>query len=136
MATDNKIVWFGLGAVTAVLLLRYYNKNKGLMVEDIQKDASKVLKSAQDNLNPTKRAKRNGVLEIRDIKNAPKAEVKEPISVPVRNLIPSVYDTGVGEDIFANMSGPIAPTSMQGACKCADTHPKRYRTLHLNPNLS
>jgi hypothetical protein len=136
MATDNKIVWFGLGAVAAVFLLRYYNKNKGLMVQDIQSDASKVLKSAQDNLNAP-RTKRNGVLEIRDIKNAPKAEVKEPINVPVRNLIPNVYDNNIGDDVFANMTGgTFAPTSMQGACKCSDTTPKRYKTLHLNPYLS
>ena len=53
MATDNKLVWFGLGAVAAVLLLRYYNKNKGLMVGDIKNDASNLVKAAQDNLNIT-----------------------------------------------------------------------------------
>lgn len=137
MATDNKIVWFGLGAVAAVFLLRYYNKNKGLMVQDIKTDASKLVQTAQDNLNAQpKRKIKNGVLEVKDIKNAPKVEVKKPIYLPAQNLIPSVYDTGVNDDIFANMTGPTTPTGMQEACNCADNKPNKHVPLNLNPYLS
>jgi hypothetical protein len=135
MATDNKIVWFGLGAVAAVLLLRYYNKNKGLMVGDIKNDASNLVKAAQDNLNITTTPLLNTPIVASDLVNTSKRKVIDPIYVPVRNQIPTRYDTGIGEDIFQNMTGPTTPTSLQGACKCSDKKRKNTKTPITNPEI-
>ena len=135
MATDNKIVWFGLGAVAAVLLLRYYNKNKGLMVGDIKNDASNLVKAAQDNLKATTTPLLNTPIVASDLVNRDKRKVIDPIYVPVRNQIPTRYDTGIGEDIFQNMTGPTTPTSLQGACKCSSKKPKYSKMSVINPEL-
>ena len=135
MATDNKIVWFGLGAVAAVLLLRYYNKNKGLMVGDIKNDASNLVKAAQDNLKATTTPLLNTPIVASDLVNRDKRKVIDPIYVPVRNQIPTRYDTGIGEDIFQNMTGPTTPTSLQGACKCEDKKPRYSKMSVINPEL-
>ena len=135
MATDNKIVWFGLGAVAAVLLLRYYNKNKGLMVGDIKNDASNLVKAAQDNLNITTTPLLNTPIVASDLVNTNKRKVIDPIYVPVRNQIPTRYDTGIGEDIFQNMTGPTTPTSLQGACKCSEKQTKNRKMLNINPEI-
>ena len=135
MATDNKIVWFGLGAVAAVLLLRYYNKNKGLMVGDIKNDASNLVKAAQDNLKATTTPLLNTPIVASDLVNRDKRKVIDPIYVPVRNQIPTRYDTGIGEDIFQNMTGPTTPTSLQAACKCEDKTPKYPKMSVINPEL-
>jgi hypothetical protein len=135
MATDNKIVWFGLGAVAAVLLLRYYNKNKGLMVGDIKSDAANLVKGAQDNLKATTTPLLNTPIVASDLVNRDKRKVIDPIYVPVRNQIPTRYDTGIGEDIFQNMTGPTTPTSLQGACKCSGKQNKNRKMLNINPEL-
>jgi hypothetical protein len=135
MATDNKIVWFGLGAVAAVLLLRYYNKNKGLMVGDMKNDASNLVKAAQDNLKATTTPLLNTPIVASDLVNRDKRKVIDPIYVPVRNQIPTRYDTGIGEDIFQNMTGPTTPTSLQGACKCEDKKPRYKKMSVINPEL-
>jgi len=135
MATDNKLVWFGLGAVAAVLLLRYYNKNKGLMVGDIKNDASNLVKAAQDNLNITTTPLLNTPIVASDLVNRDKRKVIDPIYVPVRNQIPTRYDTGIGEDIFANMTGPTTPTNIQDACRCADKKRKNSKRGLTNPEL-
>jgi hypothetical protein len=135
MATDNKIVWFGLGAVAAVLLLRYYNKNKGLMVGDIKSDAANLVKGAQDNLKATTTPLLNTPIVASDLVNRDKRKVIDPIYVPVRNQIPTRYDTGIGEDIFANMTGPTTPTGIQDACKCASKKTKYPKTSLTNPEL-
>ena len=135
MATDNKIVWFGLGAVAAVLLLRYYNKNKGLMVGDIKNDASNLVKAAQDNLNITTTPLLNTPIVASDLVNRGKTKVIDPIYVPVRNQIPTRYDTGIGEDIFANMTGPTTPINIQDACRCADKKRKNSKRGLTNPEL-
>ena len=135
MATDNKIVWFGLGAVAAVLLLRYYNKNKGLMVGDIKNDASNLVKAAQDNLKATTTPLLNTPIVASDLVNTNKRKVIDPIYVPVRNQIPTRYDTGIGEDIFQNMTGPTTPTSLQAACKCEDKKPRYKKMSVINPEL-
>jgi len=135
MATDNKIVWFGLGAVAAVLLLRYYNKNKGLMVGDIKSDATNLIKGAQDNLKATTTPLLNTPIVASDLVNSAKRKVIDPIYVPVRNQIPTRYDTGIGEDIFQNMTGPTTPTGIQDACKCASKKTKYSKTSVTNPEL-
>jgi len=136
MATDNKIVWFGLGAVAAVLLLRYYNKNKGLMVGDMKNDASNLVKAAQDNLKATTTPLLNTPIVASDLVNTAKTKVIDPIYVPVRNQIPTRYGTGIGEDIFANMTGgPTTPTNIQDACRCADKKLKKSKGGLINPEL-
>jgi hypothetical protein len=135
MATDNKIVWFGLGAVAAVLLLRYYNKNKGLMVGDIKSDAANLVKGAQDNLKATTTPLLNTPIVASDLVNSGKRKVIDPIYVPVRNQIPTRYGTGIGEDIFANMTGPTTPTGLQDACKCSSKKNKYQKTSLTNPEL-
>jgi len=135
MATDNKIVWFGLGAVAAVLLLRYYNKNKGLMVGDIKNDASNLVKAAKDNLNITTTPTLKTPIVASDLINRDKRKVIDPIYVPARNQIPTRYGTAVGDDIFQNMTGPTTPTNLQDACKCSTKKPKYSKMSVINPEL-
>jgi hypothetical protein len=70
-----------------------------------------------------------------DLVNRDKRKVIDPIYVPVRNQIPTRYDTGIGEDIFQNMTGPTTPTSLQGACKCEDKKPRYSKMSVINPEL-
>lgn len=133
---DNKILYFGLGAVAAVLLLRYYNKKSGLLVGDIKSDAANLVKSAQDNLNATTNPTAKPPIVTSDIVNTRNRKVIDPIYVPVRNLIPTRYGTGIGAEVFANMTGPTTPTGLQNACRCADEQPNKYLPLDINPYLS
>ena len=57
-----------------------------------------------------------------------KVPAKEPISIPAINLIPNVYDRGIGMEMpvnadggqgYYNMSG-FCSENMQNACRCAD----------------
>ena len=105
------------------------------MVGDIKNDASNLVKAAQDNLNITTTPLLNTPIVASDLVNRGKTKVIDPIYVPVRNQIPTRYDTGIGEDIFANMTGPTTPTNIQDACRCADKKRKNSKRGLTNPEL-
>ena len=61
-----------------------------------------------------------------------KVPVKEPIYVSPVNLVPNIYDRGVGQPLMAsgeayyNMSG-VCTEDIQKACKCQENKSKDYK---------
>ena len=59
-----------------------------------------------------------------------KPELKEPISMPANNLIPSVYDRGVNQPLpdqyYASFAGTCSE-NIQSACKCTSSKNEKYQ---------
>jgi hypothetical protein len=122
MATDNKILWFGAGALTVILLARYYNKKKmPVKTSDLEnKNPGPISISIEPNPvanNPVGSASplTSGPITV----NALGEGVKKPIYVSPRNLIPNVWDRGVGTPMYINADGGGEYTGIQKACKCS-----------------
>lgn len=59
--------------------------------------------------------------------------IKQPITIPATNLIPNVYDRGVGQfvdfsgsDRYYNMSG-VCSESVADACRCSVKDKESYK---------
>lgn len=64
-----------------------------------------------------------------------KVPVKEPITIAATNLVPNIYDRGIGAPLpvnangnegFYNLSG-VCSENIQSACKCADRPKENYK---------
>ena len=121
MATDNKILWFGAGALAVILLARYYNKKKPVVTSDLaKKNPGPISISIEPNPianNPVGSASplTAGPITV----NALGQGVKEPIYVYPENLIPTVWDRNVGSPMYINADGAGEYTGIQKACKCS-----------------
>jgi hypothetical protein len=110
-----------LGIVGAVAIITYFvYRKKGLKVQD--------LKGVKD--SPTPKQPLVGI-EISEIKKKNFTElqftggrqnIKSDLIIKPRNLIPNVYDRGIGDEVnfLGNMTG-VATLNIDKACKCADT---------------
>lgn len=119
MKLTNTQTWViaGVAVVAAYMLLR----KKPMAVSDIKSD-----KPAPAPQNPLRG------MEIADVgkKTAPmelafsgfKSPVKEPLYIRPRNVVPSIYDRGIGDEV--NFYGNVkegATVNINTACKSADT---------------
>jgi hypothetical protein len=120
MATDNKILWFGAGALTIILLARYYNKKKTLKTSDLKNQGAPIVVAIEP--DPTLNTRpvgspshfTSGPITVNDLGQA----VKKPIYISPQNLIPNVWDRGVGESIYMNATGGEY-YNIQKACRCS-----------------
>jgi hypothetical protein len=117
METSNKILWFGAGVVGTILLLRYYSKKKDVKVKDLKNENPPIIVGIPD-LKPVPQQPSSGLTANPVTINALGSGVKPPIYVSPQNLIPNVYDRGVGAPMFMNATGG-APANIQEACRCA-----------------
>jgi hypothetical protein len=132
---NNTLLWVGAGALVAYWLLR-----------DTKKKDSAIAPSANPGMGTTPslpKAKRMVELNINDLQNPvvrkvvnipqpriideiDRPDLKEPIFVNPVNLVPNIYDRGVGQPIYPsqvtafahNMNGDCT-TGVYKACRCA-----------------
>ena len=113
------ILLLGGVALVAYLLLR--RRKRPMMASDIKTTVSAPTPA------PTVKAAFNDVLKknpvvVEDIV----VPIKKPIVVPATNLIPNIYDRGVGQPVdfdssgerYYNMSG-VCWESVSNACQCS-----------------
>ncbi len=132
METGNKILWFGAGVVGTLLLLRYYSKKKGVKVEDLKNDNPPIIVGIPD-LKPAPTQPANALTANPVTVSALGSGRKPPIYMSAENLVPNIYDRGVGAPMFMNATGG-APTNIQDACKCASKNrPRKTILSQFNP---
>lgn len=132
MATDNKILWFGAGIVATILALRYYSKKKGVKVEDLKNENPPIIVGIPDP-KPAPQQPSSGLTANPVTVSALGSGVKPPIYMSSQNLIPNIYDRGVGAPMFMNATGG-APTNIQDACRCAPKNrPRKTILSQFNP---
>lgn len=124
---NRDILLLGGVALLAYLLLR--RKKRPMMASDIKTTVSAPTPA------PTAKAAFSSVLKknpvvVEDIV----VPVKKPIMIPATNLIPNIYDRGVGQDVdfgasgekYYNMSG-ICSESVAQACNCSVKNKESYK---------
>jgi hypothetical protein len=132
MATDNKILWFGAGIVATILALRYYSKKKAVKVEDLKNENPPIIVGIPDP-KPAPQEPSSGLTANPVTVSALGSGVKPPIYMSSQNLIPNIYDRGVGAPMFMNATGG-APTNIQDACRCAPKNrPRKTILSQFNP---
>jgi hypothetical protein len=110
------------GIVGAVAIIGYFVfRKKPLSVQDIQKD-----KDAPTPKKPivgieVSELKKRGTSELQ-FTGGFKSPLKEPLYIKPRNLIPNVYDRGIGDEVnfLGNMLEGKATLNISNACKCSD----------------
>jgi hypothetical protein len=120
MATDNKILWFGAGALTVILLARYYGKKKPVVNADLKNQNPPIVVAIDPNpsLNPGPVSSASPLTSGPVTVNALGNGVKRPIYVSPENLIPNIYDRGIGDPVYMNAIGGEYD-DIQQACRCS-----------------
>lgn len=142
MNTKN-IVLIGVSALAGYYLYVWYQnkyRNK-LGVPESNKGVGEMPKN--------KESKADNKVDLSVIKNEPSSSVRNPVTIedivvpkpsvmiPPINLIPNVYDRGVGREMavsadgsisgFYNNLSPQTLENIQMACRCADKHKINYK---------
>lgn len=122
MATDNKILWFGAGVVGTILLLRYYNKKRNVMVADLKNQNPPIIVGIPDP-TPLPQQPSSGLTANPVTINALGSGVKPPIYMSAQNLVPNIYDRGVGAPLFVNADAAFQDSKgIQNRCRCAENN--------------
>ena len=134
MATDSKILWFGAGVVGTILLLRYYSKKKDVKVTDLKNQNPPIIVGVPDPTPPPQQ-RSSGLTANPLTLNAFGSGVKPPIYMSAQNLVPNIYDRGVGAPLFANADAPFEDSKgIQNRCRCAvSNRPQRSILSQFNP---
>ena len=117
METGNKILWFGASVVATILTLRYYSKKKEVKVSDLKNENPPLTTAPSPNPEPTPAS--SGLTANPVTVSALGSGKKPPIYMSAENLVPNIYDRGIGAPMFMNAAGHIPTTDIQTACKCA-----------------
>jgi len=145
----NTKTLLGIGGV-AILAYYLFRNKKNVEVSDLQKEPANVIPAVVKNLNnqvlvsdlssnSQARTGIGGPIKVRRsrlILDQIKVPVKAPIEINPINLIPNVYDRGVGQEInlaasgeiqgfYENMAGTCTE-QIQNACKCSRDYKPRY----------
>jgi hypothetical protein len=134
MATDSKILWFGAGVVGTILLLRYYSKKKDVKVTDLKNQNPPIIVGVPDPTPPPQQ-RSSGLTANPLTLNAFGSGVKPPIYMSAQNLVPNIYDRGVGAPLFANADAAFEDSKgIQNRCRCAvNNRPQRSILSQFNP---
>ena len=145
----NTKTLLGIGGVAILAYVLFRNKKK-VQVSDLQKQPVNVIPAVirrkkdlvtLDDLSSNSQARTGigGPTKVRRsrlILDQTKIPVKEPIIINPINVIPNVYDRGVGMELavsasgevqgyYENMSG-ICTEQLQKACKCTSEKQERF----------
>jgi len=129
----------GLGILAYFLLRRKNNPAKEIGQAPDVKNAGKVV----EGVDAGTKAETTATLRLKGVKvprkrllmtEDIKVPVKQPIMVSPTNLIPNVYDRGVGQPIdisangdkYYNMSG-FCSENVQNACRCSEKGSGNYK---------
>lgn len=134
MATDNKLVWFGAGVVGTLLLLRYYSKKKQLKVADLKNQNPPIVVAVPDP-TPAPQQPSSALTSNPVTLNALGSGVKPPIYMSAQNLVPNIYDRGVGAPLFVNADAAMEDSKgIQNRCRCAESNrPQKSILSQFNP---
>lgn len=134
MATDNKLVWFGAGVVGTLLLLRYYKKRKDMNVADLKNQNPPIIVGIPDPTPPPQQPS-SGLTANPLTVNALGSGVKPPIYMSAQNLVPNIYDRGVGAPLFVNADDALQDSKgIQNRCRCAEKNmPRKTILSQFNP---
>lgn len=113
------------GIVGAVVIIGYFVfRKKPLQLQDL-----KGSKDAPSPKNPVvgievKELKKRSGTEL-NFSGGFKSRVKEPLIIKPRNLIPNVYDRGIGDEVnfLGNIQGENI-INIDRACRCTDKNKK------------
>lgn len=145
---NNKTL-VGIGVVALLAYLYVRNRDKKLLqVEDINvpKNApmpvvanlKKQLMLSDIQKPSTGNSGKGGIVKIRRervVLNDIKVGAKEPIVIGATNLVPNIYDRGVGQTLpllgedgfYLNMSGTCTE-NIQMACRCSEREKPAYKS--------
>lgn len=111
-----------LGIIGAIAIITYFvYRKKPLSVKDMGKPKdSAIPKQPIVGLELTELKKRGGS-ELQ-FTGSFKSPLKEPLYIKPRNVIPNVYDRGIGDEVnfLGNMIDGKATVNITNACKCSD----------------
>jgi len=144
----NTKTLLGIGGVAILAYVLFRNKKK-VEVSDLQKEPINVIPAVirrkkdivtLDDLssNSQSRTGIGGLVKVRNsrlILDQTKDPVKQPIIINPINLIPNIYDRGVGKELAVSASGEIqgyyenmagiCTEQLQKACKCTSEKQER-----------
>jgi hypothetical protein len=145
----NTKTLLGIGGVAILAYVLFRNKKK-VEVSDLQKEPINVIPAVirrkkdvvtLDDLssNSQSRTGIGGPIKVRNsrlILDPIKDPVKQPVIINPINLIPNIYDRGVGQEINLAASGEIqgfyenlagtCTEQIQNACRCNDKKQDRF----------
>jgi hypothetical protein len=145
----NTKTLLGVGAVSVLAYLLLRNRKK-VEVSDLQKEPVNVIPPVIRNLNNqvlvSDLSSKQGASGIggpvtvkrsRLILDQIKVPVKAPIQINPTNLIPNVYDRGVGMELSVSASGEVSgfydnmgitcTDQLQNACRCSQENKQRFK---------
>jgi hypothetical protein len=144
----NTKTLLGIGGVAILAYILFRNKKK-VEVFDLQKEPTNVIPAVfrrkkdivtLDDLSSNSQARTGigGPIKVRNsrlILDEIKVPLKEPIIINPINLIPNIYDRGVGQELAVSASGEVqgyyenmagvCTEQIQNACKCTSEKQER-----------
>jgi hypothetical protein len=122
LTQTQTLVVVGIAAVAAYMLLR----KKPLSVADLPSDKAAPLPNPLQTGITVSELKKKGNMELNF--TGFKSPVKQPLYIKPRNVVPSIYDRGIGDEV--NFYGNLqegATVNISNACKATDRR-NRLRT--------
>jgi hypothetical protein len=122
LTQTQTLVVVGIAAVAAYMLLR----KKPLSVADLPSDKAAPLPNPLQTGITVSELKKKGNIELNF--TGFKSPVKQPLYIKPRNVVPSIYDRGIGEEVnfYVNLQEG-ATVNISNACKATDRR-NRLRT--------
>lgn len=116
LTQTQTLVVVGIAAVAAYMLLR----KKPLSVADLPSDKAAPMPTPLQTGITVSELKKKGNMELNF--TGFKSPVKHPLYIKPRNVVPSIYDRGIGDEVnFYGTYEGGATVNISKACKAADT---------------
>jgi hypothetical protein len=115
LTQTQTLVVVGIAAVAAYMLLR----KRPLSVADLPSDKAAPLPNPLQTGITVSELKKKGNMELSF--TGFKSPVKQPLYIKPRNVVPSIYDRGIGDEV--NFYGNLqegATVNISNACKATD----------------
>lgn len=132
--SDNKILFFGAGVISTILLLRYITKKRDLKAAELKNQKPPIIVGIPDPTPPPQQ-RSSGLTANPVTVNSLGSGIKPPVFLSAQNLVPNIYDRGVGAPLFANADAAFEDSKgIQNVCRCAERNRARRTILsQFNP---